>query len=318
MYQWRWKPGGDEQTESQEWQLCDMECSDGSTLKIPSVQKLNEGRYHCVISNCAGSQKSEAAILSVGKNPILYASMQAQINTVTFLSVAEPPRITNHPQDFKDVVPGTPVNFTITTARTEPLSYQWQWKPPGEEGGSEEWQVCDMEGPQTALLSIPSVQKSNEGSYRCVVSNCAVKQISEAAKLSIGKNLDINHKCMKHLVMAFCFIYSCTADPPRVTTDPKRVKDAVSGQPVTFTAHAAGTEPLSYQWQWKPAGEEGGSEEWQLCDVEGSQTAMLSIPSVQKPNEGQYCCNISNCAGSQTSNTATLSLGKKPIDVHYF
>ena len=73
--------------ESQEWQLCDMECSDGSTLKIPRVQKLNEGRYHCVISNCAGSQNSEPAILSVGKNPIFYASFLVQIITVIYLSV---------------------------------------------------------------------------------------------------------------------------------------------------------------------------------------------------------------------------------------
>jgi len=80
---------------------------------------------------------------------------------------------------------------------------------------------------------------------------------------------------------------------------------------VTFTIGTTGTEPLSYQWQWKPAGEEGGSEEWQLCDVEGPQIAVLCIPSAHKSNEGQYCCNISNCAGSQTSNTATLSLGKK-------
>ena len=189
MYQWRWKPGGDEQTESQEWQFCDMECSGGSTLKIPRVQKLNERRYHCVISNFAGSQSSEPAILSVGKNPIFYASMQVQIITVTFLSVAEPPRITNHPQDFKDVVPGTPVNFIITTTGTEPLSYQWQWKPAGEEGGSEEWQLCDVEGAQTVMLSIPNVQKSNEGKYRCNISNCAGIQTSNTATLSLGKKL---------------------------------------------------------------------------------------------------------------------------------
>jgi len=87
---------------------------------------------------------------------------------------------------------------------------------------------------------------------------------------------------------------------------------------VNFTITTTGTEPLNYQWLWKPAREEGGSEEWQLCDVEGPRTTVLSIPSVQKSNEGQYHCNISNSAGSQTSNTATLSLGKKPIDIHNF
>ena len=86
---------------------------------------------------------------------------------------------------------------------------------------------------------------------------------------------------------------------------------------MTFTIGTTGTEPLSYEWQWKPAGEEGGSEKWQLCGVEGPQTAVLCIPSVQKSNEGQYRCNISNCAGSQTSNAATLSLGKEFNHFHY-
>ena len=71
-YQWQWKPAGDEQGGSEEWQLCDMEWSDaGTTLTIPSVQKLNEGSYQCVISNTAGSQTSEAAKLSIGKNALI-------------------------------------------------------------------------------------------------------------------------------------------------------------------------------------------------------------------------------------------------------
>jgi len=106
------------------------------------------------------------------------------------------------------------------------------------------------------------------------------------------------------------------AEPPRITNHPHEVKDVTPGKPVTFTIGATGTEPLSYEWQWKPTGENGGSEEWLLCNVEGPQTAVLSIPSVQKSNEGQYRCNISNCAGGHTSNTATLSLGKKLIDIH--
>ena len=122
---------------------------------------------------------------------------------------------------------------------------------------------------------------------------------------------------MQRITAAF-LLSSSLAEPPRITTHPQEVKDVAPGKLVTFTIGTTGTEPLSFQWQWKPAGEEGGSEEWQLCDVEGSQTAMLSIPSVQKSNEGQYRCNISNCAGIQTSNTATLSLGKEFNDFHYF
>ena len=100
------------------------------------------------------------------------------------------------------------------------------------------------------------------------------------------------------------------ADPPRITTHPQEMKDAIPGKPAVFSAEATGREPLSYHWQWKPAEEEGGSEEWQPCPAEWSDGATLTIPSVQKSNEGHYCCVISNCAGSQASEPAYLNVGK--------
>ena len=99
---------------------------------------------------------------------------------------------------------------------------------------------------------------------------------------------------------------------PRVRTHPQDFKNAIPGKPVSFTAEATGTQPLSYHWEWKPAvkAEEKGSkqEEWQPCDADNSST--LTIPSVQKSHEGSYCCVISNCAGKKASNSAELSFGK--------
>ena len=103
------------------------------------------------------------------------------------------------------------------------------------------------------------------------------------------------------------------ADPPRVTSHPHELKDAVPGNTVMFTAEATGTEPLNYQWEWKPAMIDG---KWQLCDAErfpAADTYSLTIPSVQKCNEGSYLCVVSNCAGSQASMPAQLSVGKSPI-----
>ena len=113
---------------------------------------------------------------------------------------------------------------------------------------------------------------------------------------------------MKHLSSILLFI-SCTADPPRVNIHPKALKNAVPGQPVTFTVHAIGTKPIKYLWQWKPAGQEGESEEWQLCDTEWCSGNTLSVPNVRKLNEGSYQCIISNCAGFQISKAAKLSVG---------
>ena len=78
------------------------------------------------------------------------------------------------------------------------LNYQWQWKPAAKKGwmwwwgGSEEWQPCDAEWSDGGTLTIPKVQKSNEGSYRCIITNCGGSQTSKAASLSVGKNSKFN------------------------------------------------------------------------------------------------------------------------------
>ena len=106
--------------------------------------------------------------------------------------VAVPPRITSHPQKIRNAAPGKPVVFTVQATGSDPLSYQWWWRPPEGEVGNEEWQQCDMALHGGASLTIVSVQKSNEGNYHCVVSNTAGSQTSKSAKLTIGKQLDVS------------------------------------------------------------------------------------------------------------------------------
>ena len=97
-----------------------------------------------------------------------------------------------------------------------------------------------------------------------------------------------------------------------ITSHPVHLKDAVPGKPVMFTAEATGIEPLNYQWEQKSVINDG---KWQPCDVEkfpGADSSTLTVPSVQKSSEGSYRCVVSNCAGTQTSNPAELSVGKNP------
>ena len=125
------------------------------------------------------------------------------------------------------------------------------------------------------------------------------------AKLKIS---DINHDCTKHVVSNSLSVH--TADPPRITNHPQGLKDIIPGQPVSFTIQAEGTEPLNFQWQQKPR---GGSEGWQVCDVErfpGADNSTLTIPSAQKLNEGSYRCTVNNCADSESSELAALTMGE--------
>ena len=106
--------------------------------------------------------------------------------------VADPPRIITHPQELKDVVQGKPAKFSIQASGTEALNYRWEWKPPEKLGGSEDWKQCDAKLCKGATLSIAKVEKSNEGSYRCVVSNFAGNETSIPANLTVGKSSTFN------------------------------------------------------------------------------------------------------------------------------
>ena len=94
------------------------------------------------------------------------------------------------------------------------------------------------------------------------------------------------------------------ADPPRITTHPYEIKDAVPGNLVAFAIQATGSEPLNYQWKRKI--EDGNDVE----KIPGANSSTLTILSVQKSNEGNYCCTVSNCAGCETSELHTLTVGK--------
>ena len=97
---------------------------------------------------------------------------------------------------------------------------------------------------------------------------------------------------------------SDAVEPPIITTHPREIKDTVPGNLVTFTIQATGTEPLYYQWEHKIG---DGSE---VERFSGANSSTLTIPSVQKSNEGSYYCTVSNYAGSMMSEYATLTVGK--------
>ena len=91
----------------------------------------------------------------------------------------------------------------------------------------------------------------------------------------------------------------------------------VEGESAKFNIQASGTEPLNYHWQWKPTEKGNGSEKWQPCPANWSHCATLTVPTVEKTNEGIYRCVVSNLAGEQPSNSAKLGVGKNVIFIMY-
>ena len=125
-------------------------------------------------------------------------------------SLAERPSITAHPQELKNTVSGKPVSFTVQATGTEPLRYQWQWKPVVEGVSSGEWQNLSsggsVQGADTATLTYSSIEACSEGLYRCVVTNVIGEEISEYTDHIIGELSDqffIPKHCT-YIVMFLC------------------------------------------------------------------------------------------------------------------
>ena len=92
----------------------------------------------------------------------------------------DPPTITVEPLNLTNSIPGNGVTFTIA-ATGQFLSYSWQL--------NEEPLTIDPRhsGADSAELSITAVRESDEGSYRCNVSNAAGSVVSNNAYLTVSK-----------------------------------------------------------------------------------------------------------------------------------
>jgi len=105
---------------------------------------------------------------------------------------------------------------------------------------------------------------------------------------------------------------SHAAKAPTITTQPMNQKDILQGSPLSFKIKATGAEPLSYQWQWKPAGKEDEQHEWQDLSRDGTTfqevEGEVKITGVQACHAGKYRCVVSNSAGSEISWCATLTV----------
>ena len=113
------------------------------------------------------------------------------------------------------VTAGQTATFSVTATGTAPLTYQWQ-------NGA-----TPISGATSASYTTPATATSNSGStFSVVVSNSAGKITSDAATLTVNPALVA----------------------PSITQQPSN-QTVTAGQTATFSVTAAGTAPLTYQWQ---------------------------------------------------------------------
>jgi len=119
--------------------------------------------------------------------------------------------------------------------------------------------------------------------------------------------------------LAGCGGYSSTASvngggpvAPYINTQPTN-QTVAAGQTATFSVIAAGTAPLTYQWQ------KNGT------DITGATSASYTTPVTATSDSGEmFRVNVSNSAGGVTSNAATLTVnasssgGSTDVVTHHY
>jgi hypothetical protein len=178
------------------------------------------------------------------------------------------PVINQQPQSQAGVV-GAAVSFSVTATGTPLPGYQWRFNG------------ADMPGATAANLTLAGVQPTNAGSYAVVVSNSVGSVTSGVAVLTV-------------LV------------PPALTAQPQGLTNA-AGTIASFSASAAGTLPLAYQWQLN------GLSLTNDGRITGATTNLLTITSVQAADAGNYTLVVTNAAGAATSAVAVLVVSGPPV-----
>ena len=90
-------------------------------------------------------------------------------------------------------------------------------------------------------------------------------------------------------------------NPPVITLHPSNVT-AAAGATVMFNVQAAGSDPLTYQWQKNTVNLTNGGT------ISGATSSLLQISNVSTADQANYRCVVTNSYGTADSNAATLTL----------
>src|SRR6267378_1267021 len=177
------------------------------------------------------------------------------------------PTITTQPVS-QTVTAGQTATFAAVASGTAPLSYQWQ-----KNGVA-------ISGATSSNYTTPATTTSDNGSsFSVVVTNTAGTVASSAATLTVNP----------------------ASVSPTITTQPGS-QTATAGQTATFTAVAAGTAPLSYQWRKNGV------------NIAGATLSSYTTPATTTSDSGStFSVVVTNNAGTVTSSAATLTVNPAPV-----
>ncbi len=167
--------------------------------------------------------------------------------------------------DVTSAVVGQTVTLTVTADGTAPFNYQWKKD------------AVNITGANAGVFTLANVQLTASGAYTVSVANSAGSVLSPKLTLTV----------------------KAPATAPTIITQPKSQSVLVGGS-ATFSVVAAGTGPLTYQWQ-----KDGVN--WAFPNTSAT-TATFTNPNLQPNDAGVYTCVVTGPGGSVTSSGAILAI----------
>ena len=155
--------------------------------------------------------------------------------------------------------------FTVGVVGTPPFTYQWQLDG------------VDITGAIDTFITINGVTPSDDGYYKCLITNAVGTVESNQAKLTVHQK-------------------------PTITLHPLD-STKCELESVIFTIAANATLPITYQWQLNTS------------DILGATSDTYSIPSIILADAGDYICIASNTCGYDTSSIGILTVNPLPVVV---
>jgi hypothetical protein len=241
-----------------------------------NITGARSSSYALMNTTTAQSGMTFRVVVSNGVNPP--ATSNAATLTVNAAAVA--PSIATQPTN-QTVNAGGTATFTVVAAGTSPLSYQWQSAPSGSVT------YTNIAGAMSSSYSLMNATTAQSGmTFRVVVSNGV-----NPAATSSAATLTVN----------------AAAVAPSITTQPTN-QTVTSGGTATFTVVAAGTAPLSYQWQSAPSGSAT------YTNIAGATSSSYSLMNTTTAQSGMtFRVVVSNGVNPPaTSNAATLTVNATP------
>jgi len=198
-----------------------------------------------------------------------YGSAGSYTISGTYAPLPEAPLITVQPLSVTNVIQGSRVTLSVAAISSNVLTYQWYRLADGVE--------TKLTGRTASALVFTSIQPTDIGLYKVVISNVAGASTSEWAAI------DVRYK-------------------PVIKVQPSPVKlTSAAGSDVVFSVTAIGTDPISYQWKKNGV------------VIAGETQATLQMTAIDWFDAGAYTVTVSNGLGSVTSLGATLTVSSAPV-----